>query len=465
MKNNYLNSILALISGNGLAQLIALLSLPLLTRVYSPEDFGLYALIVSVTTLLNSVICLRYETAIIIEKSHEGQKNLFILCSMSVVIGTLLVYVGAYIFYQQTDQAHLAILIAVLVFSQGLSLVSQSVLTLQGKFKLIAHTNLIRTCLTIALQLYLPNIIESTYNLLTALLVSTTLVSLIQWPYTIKTLPKTNSINSITSRLKQVIASGKKHKRFALFSSPGTLINTFSLQAPFIIFSATYGPAITGYYSMANTLIKAPANLLSNAYKQVHLKLGVDDPDNFGEQTQQLYHQLVYLGMPLLCLAFIDPNAISLVLGEQWLNVQSSIVLLGVFYWVWLPTSITTNVFSIKNEQKVLLLIQLAKLLLRITPLFIASLFISFEYALLTFVAFSCFAQFLQLFKANRIIQNTNTELLKNSTMQVLTFLPFAGLVLAINQAAQPIVSIVCSAFIITAYYMFVFHTTKKRHP
>ncbi len=62
LKNNsYLTQIITLISGTLFAQIISLISIPILTRIYTPDEFGLYSIFFAVTSVIGMVSSLIYE--------------------------------------------------------------------------------------------------------------------------------------------------------------------------------------------------------------------------------------------------------------------------------------------------------------------------------------------------------------------------------------------------------------------
>ena len=70
----FYHSILLLFSGTAAGQAIQVACIPLLTRLYSPEDFGTFALFVSIVSLLATISALRYEVAILLPRleSHAA---------------------------------------------------------------------------------------------------------------------------------------------------------------------------------------------------------------------------------------------------------------------------------------------------------------------------------------------------------------------------------------------------------
>ena len=61
----------AILSGSTLAQLIPLISEPILVRFFTPVEFGILALFLAVATIFSSVATARYEMAIVLPKRDE----------------------------------------------------------------------------------------------------------------------------------------------------------------------------------------------------------------------------------------------------------------------------------------------------------------------------------------------------------------------------------------------------------
>ncbi len=80
LKNNsYLTQIITLISGTLFAQIISLISIPILTRIYTPDEFGLYSIFFAVTSVIGMVSSLSYEQAIVLPKSQRSADAILLL--------------------------------------------------------------------------------------------------------------------------------------------------------------------------------------------------------------------------------------------------------------------------------------------------------------------------------------------------------------------------------------------------
>ncbi|HIE59535.1 MAG TPA: hypothetical protein EYP82_06345, partial [Hydrogenothermaceae bacterium] len=82
-KTEYSKNILTLMSGTMLAQAIPIAISPILTRLYSPSDFGTFALYFALAVLFGSLVAGRYELSILIPKQDEDARQI-VLFSISI---------------------------------------------------------------------------------------------------------------------------------------------------------------------------------------------------------------------------------------------------------------------------------------------------------------------------------------------------------------------------------------------
>ena len=74
-KSEFSRNVLTLMTGTTIAQAIPIGISPILTRIYSPEDFGIFALFLAITNIIGSVANGRYELAIMLPKKDEDAIN------------------------------------------------------------------------------------------------------------------------------------------------------------------------------------------------------------------------------------------------------------------------------------------------------------------------------------------------------------------------------------------------------
>ena len=90
-ENSFVLNIIKVSSGNGLSKLLAFAVMPVLTKIYSPKEFGDLSVFISTLSILGSFITLRYSSATPIERDPKKILNLLAICLFFVFGITLLI--------------------------------------------------------------------------------------------------------------------------------------------------------------------------------------------------------------------------------------------------------------------------------------------------------------------------------------------------------------------------------------
>ena len=89
--SEFTKNVLTLSIGTTLAQALPIAVSPILTRIYSPDDFGILALFISISLIFGSIANLRYELAVVLPERDEDAISVFILgCIVTFIISSVL---------------------------------------------------------------------------------------------------------------------------------------------------------------------------------------------------------------------------------------------------------------------------------------------------------------------------------------------------------------------------------------
>ena len=78
-RSEFVRNVLTLITGTTIAQAIPIAIGPILTRIYTPEEFGLYGIFIAIVSIVSVVATARYELAIIQPKLDKDVNHLVAL--------------------------------------------------------------------------------------------------------------------------------------------------------------------------------------------------------------------------------------------------------------------------------------------------------------------------------------------------------------------------------------------------
>src|SRR5579859_7537402 len=102
----FLKDVSIMLTGAAGGQAVSLLLSPLLTRLYSPQEFGTLSVFSAIIAILSVVAALRYELALPLAKSDEDAVNLMAVC-LCVLAGTTLVLSAIALFMPASTMASL----------------------------------------------------------------------------------------------------------------------------------------------------------------------------------------------------------------------------------------------------------------------------------------------------------------------------------------------------------------------
>lgn len=313
-----------LTGGTVFAQLITVLALPILTRLYRPEDFALLAVYAAVLGIITTVSCLRYNLAIPMPmQDRDGFALLIVSVSSAVGISFLL---ALPVFFIPEMSAHLlgqpALLPYLWMIPTGVLIYSiynalQYWSSRKRRFTLITKTRMTRATGSIATQIGLGLGTTSPFGLIFGHLVYGGLGI---WGLAREIFRSDQScFGELTTA--QMWQQAKAYRRFPIFSVPEALFNTAGIQLPIIVVAAAVAGPEAGFVMLAMRVLGLPMNLVGTSVAQTYL---AEAPEwhrdgELAARTKRAMWALLKLGGPVIALAGISsPFLFPIVFGAQW---------------------------------------------------------------------------------------------------------------------------------------------------
>lgn len=400
-QGGFLKAVSVLVGGTAFAQGIAILALPILTRLYTPEEFSLFAIYTSLLLILSVASCLRFEIAIPIPENNNEAIHLVLLALLSNLIISLLIGLIIWIFHldiifilRQPDFVGLIWLVPIGIFFSGSYNSLQYWTTRKKNFPLIAKTRMVQSISGVSIQIIMGLMGFSVLGLIVGQIVkvSSGIKSLALGFYK----EAYNPIRSLNLKvLKQVF---KKNNKFPKYSALEALANSAAIQLPIILIAALALDAEAGYLILAMQIMAIPLGFIGGAVAQVYLA-HASEKYNQGELTQYTYKcmfQLIKIGViPLFVICLLAPSIVPLIFGEAWQRTGEMMLwMLPWFVMQFLVSPISMSL-HITGNQKVALLLQIFGLGIRVGGMYLFSIFINnfmFEYyALSGFIFYSLY--------------------------------------------------------------------------
>jgi len=324
LKSDFLINISILLSGTVIAQAIPILISPILTRIYTPEQFGIFALFMSIIGSISIIASLRYEIAIMLPENDKDSANIVALSFIIIFIISLVTLVTIYFYnlisndfntFPSETKLWLYIM-PLFVLMQGLTQTINNWFVRRKDFKLIAvgkvNFSLVTNSLLIILGIWgFTNSGIFISNLLGWF--SFTAYYILLKKYKVFKY----QINKLL--IKQL---AKKYIEFPTSNVFQALIESFQMSGIIILVSYYFSTHISGLYSFSLRVLMAPMWIIGTSISQVFYQKASETYNN-GGNLQQLIRKTIInsaiLFTPvLLVLIIAGPSLFAFVFGEEW---------------------------------------------------------------------------------------------------------------------------------------------------
>lgn len=363
--NRIAQNFLKLFSATLLAQVITIALSPLLTRLYSPEDFGYYSVYTAIVSLIIVYATGRYEYAISTAKTIEESERLFklviFLSTVSSIVLFFVIFVLEDLFNQLAgfkEQNHILYYVPLTVFGLGIMQGLNYYFNRQKDFSHISKSKILQSVSIGGSSVLFAFLGFHTLGMIWANIIGVITANL----YNIfgKRLESFFIINKYG--FKDIKNLAIKYKQYPLYNSTSGFFDALALQAPILLLSRFFSEVIVGFYSLTVRVIALPITLISTAVAQVYLSELVEK-ENDGERidlnVKKAFNVLLTLGvLPILLLVLFGPDLFKLVFGEEWVEAGELSRILAFSYYAKFVISPLSVVFFVKNKVKLLSIIQ-----------------------------------------------------------------------------------------------------------
>ncbi|NOU64526.1 oligosaccharide flippase family protein [Paenibacillus sp. LMG 31461] len=356
LDSQYFKYIYQLAIGSFLAQIITVIVAPLMTRLYAPEEIGIYTLILTVVTIFGPVLCGKYDQAIVAAEDEKEVVQLIVGSIFFSFTFLVLITIGFKIYLsnnlQITDEVGgFAYLVIGVLFLTVFVNILTAYNNRYKEFKIISSVTVTRTLA--------QNVGVLVFGLLKFGSIGLLLSQLLGMLVGFKRQGKHLYRNRI--QLKEVNFTGIKnslikYKDLPKFSMPAHFINTaaYSILNFFII--DLFGLVIFGFYAISYRILGLPLNLISMNVSKVFFQRAFEENKllgNYRSSLKIISLFLLCLSIPMVILLFImGPFVFRLVFGGSWNEAGVYVQILSPMYGLRFIVSALAPALIISGKQK-----------------------------------------------------------------------------------------------------------------
>ncbi|NIC04064.1 oligosaccharide flippase family protein [Billgrantia bachuensis] len=342
-----------LVGGTAGAQLLAIAAAPLLTRLYTPEDFGLLAVYGGLLALFTVVASGRYQLAIPLPETEREAAEVLAL-SLAVVafttlVALLLVLLGGRALAEALGVPSLSpwlwLLPLGVAFAGSYQAVSHWAVRTRA-FAALASTRIKQSLALLAIQLAASPLGGGGLLLGHAAGQGSGTLTLAR--------PALRAVGEHRVTAAGAWAAARRYRKFPLFSSWSGLFNTLGKQLPPLLFAALFSPVAAGLYALAHRVLAMPMTLIGEAVGKVFFSSAAEAHrrGELGPLVAKVHATLAQVAMPpAIVLMAIGPDLFALVFGERWREAGEFARWMAPWLYLVFITSPLSHLFSVMERQ------------------------------------------------------------------------------------------------------------------
>lgn len=375
MLKRVLKSGTLLVSGTAGGQLIVVIFSPVLTRLYVPDEFGVFGAYAAVLYMLLSCVSLRYEVAIPLAETDEDADYLAALALSLTAIFSLLLFpvlwcVG--FFYSPKYFWIFQYFLPLGAAAAGVYNVFMYMRLRRGDQKAIAKTRVT--------QLMVGTVIQIGCGFLRIGVAGLVVGQIIGLSFGLSRLTgfSFEKYLKLISRRDKLMEQARQRSGFAYYDAPAALMAMANNHMAILLTAVFFSPAFAGGYALAQRVIITPLGIVSSAISSSLISVGRDlkksDRDDFFEKQEYLL--LLITPVAVVC-AILSMHFVGMIFGSKWEVSGAIAAWIVLFVGQKFVYDASFSMYAIQGRMQEGLFSQLIVFIVRFAALIISAKFIS----------------------------------------------------------------------------------------
>ena len=320
---SFTRNVLTLLSGTAIAQLIPLLATPVLTRIYTPEQFGALAILLAVANPLSLLVCGRYDLTVVLPRDDERANVLARLALLLAMVVSLLLGGLLWSFREPLsglmggEVALTPVLLAPLLFLlmgffQPLNnwLIRKQAFRAMSVNKMVQTTGITLVSLGLGWWAFEHGLMVG-YVAGWALYVAFGAMQ-VRW----------KGFRFMPLQFAAMREAAMAYRSFPLYNALPAVMNTATLSIPVFLLTRVFDEQVTGQFNLCRQTIFLPVTFFATSFMQVYMQRASSTVAAGGAVLPSLRRSVQLLGGLALALVLVlltaGPFLFGLVFGAQW---------------------------------------------------------------------------------------------------------------------------------------------------
>ena len=370
--------IISLTTGNLVAQLITIATMPIITRLYTPQEYGVFAIFLSLLMIIYPISALHYHSAITLPSDNNIASDVVKLSTISIIItttflGLVLLFLSDIVdveWFTILQNEKVLWLLPVAVLLQSLLLITTLWKIRNDDYVPVARARITEAFFDRVLTIIYANVNFGVIGFILGRVFGTIIALLFL-------LRKSSlSVKINRSNYFKIRKVASRYKAFPRYSIPATLLISVSREVPIFLLALFFNPLVVGSYALALRIVNMPMMLVgdgvSKAFFQKASKLKSNNKA-LDQHVLLLFHYMIYFIVPpLIFLAFYGDDLFSIIFGEKWRNSGKYTQILALSFFAMFLNRTLAVLFDVYEKQKEKLVFSMVLLFVRVSTILVA---------------------------------------------------------------------------------------------
>lgn len=344
-----------MILSSGIAQVILIITTPIITRLYSPTEFGEFTIFSNIAMILIPIINARYDLLIVNTKNDRSAN---ILSQISFLISLLILLILIPIFaisaWLYPNFILDFIFIIIMLFLVSLTNIFTNYLNKERKYKVLSLINVFRAGSMALLQIIFGLLALGSLGLIIGF--SLSYIAGITPGY--KTFKKHFNIVRDKEETKALFLENKNQ---LVYSTPSILLNSLSFSVVVFFIGILYTNTEVGIYGMAIRVLGIPVTIISLGLSKIFMQQANDyyiEYGNFRNLLLKFSSILVIVSIILYVpLYLFSEELVNILLGHSWVDAITVIkIVIPLFVIRLIVSTVSLSVIVLQKQQLELIL-------------------------------------------------------------------------------------------------------------
>ncbi|MCG6548691.1 type 8 capsular polysaccharide synthesis protein Cap8K [Staphylococcus aureus] len=353
--NKFIGDSFLMILSSGIAQVILIITTPIITRLYSPTEFGEFTIFSNIAMILIPIINARYDLLIVNTKNDRSAN---ILSQISFLISLLILLILIPIFaisaWLYPNFILDFIFIIIMLFLVSLTNIFTNYLNKERKYKVLSLINVYRAGSMALLQIIFGLLALGSLGLIIGF--SLSYIAGITLGY--KTFKKHFNIVRDKEETKALFLENKNQ---LVYSTPSILLNSLSFSVVVFFIGILYTNTEVGIYGMAIRVLGIPVTIISLGLSKIFMQQANDyyiEHGNFRNLLLKFSSILVIVSIILYVpLYLFSEELVNILLGHSWVDAITVIkIVIPLFVIRLIVSTVSLSVIVLQKQQLELIL-------------------------------------------------------------------------------------------------------------